>query len=319
MRWRNTALATAGAMAGAYIGTSLATAISIAHKPRRLAINDTPTSVGLHYRNISFPSRRGRNDPIRVLNGWLIPATRNDGSSERPRDAKWVVMVHGDATNRTDPQVGALGMARAFSSQGYGILMFDLRGCGESADANFTAGWDERLDVLGALDCLVEMGADRARIGIIGFSLGAVASLLACSTPGVAGALVSDSGFADLWQIVRQRYGNRAIASKLIRPGIDLFLKRIYGFKMSDVSPVASLSQSDIPALIIHGGEDRIVPVSHAARLAHARGIPQHEIDSGDSDRFWILPNAEHAQIYRTAPELYIKRVANFYGRHLAD
>lgn len=317
MSFRKTLLSAAGVAAGSYIGASAAMSISMGHRSRRIALNDTPLSVGMDYRDISFPSRRSYTASSVRLHGWMIPA-RGDGRELRVRESRWLVLVHGDGSNRADPQVGMMGLATDMNQLGYGILMFDLRGCGESEDGTFTAGWSESLDVLGALDCLVEVGADRSRIGVIGFSLGAVSSHIACSSPGVAAALVSDSAFADLWMMFKRSLQGGAFAAALMRPGLDFFLERLYGYRLSDVSPARSLAESDVPTMIVHGSSDAVIPPSHARELARACGASQAEIDSGDSDNFWMVAGAGHAQSYRQDPTGYVRRVSEFLDRHLA-
>ena len=317
MGWINRAALMAGAMTSAYLGASAALALRISRRTRRMPVHDDPSSVGLSFMEISFNSRRDLTDPEHLLRGWLV-LPKGVEVTPVERDTRWLVIVHGDGANRSDPQAGSMGLAKAMWDLGYGVLMFDLRGCGESADADFTGGWTERLDVLGALDHLVWLGADRTRIGVLGFSLGGVAATLACSTPGVAGAVISDSAFSDFWSIIKVQTGMRAAVVKMVRPGLDLMLQMLVGYRLGDVSPEQHVSECDTPMLVIHGAQDDMVPITHARRLARARGLSQSEIDEGDCDEFWIAPGAGHAQAFRTNPKGYVDRMATFLDRHLA-
>ncbi len=317
MGWINRAALMAGAMTSAYLGASAALALRISRRTRRMPVHDDPSSVGLPFMEISFNSRRDLTDPEHLLRGWLV-LPKGVEVTPVERDTRWLVIVHGDGANRSDPQAGSMGLAKAMWDLGYGVLMFDLRGCGESADADFTGGWTERLDVLGALDHLVWLGADRTRIGVLGFSLGGVAATLACSTPGVAGAVISDSAFSDFWSIIKVQTGMRAAVAKMVRPGLDLMLQMLVGYRLGDVSPEQHVSECDTPMLVIHGAQDDMVPITHARRLARARGLSQSEIDEGDCDEFWIAPGAGHAQAFRTNPKGYVDRMATFLDRHLA-
>ncbi len=317
MGWLNRAAMFAGALTSAYLGASAALAINMSRRGRRVPLQDDPSSVGMPYRDVSFTSRRDFDDPEHVLKGWLaLPM----GVEMTPvsRDTRWVVLVHGDSANRADPQAGAMGVAKSMWDLGYGVLMFDLRGCGESDDGEFTGGWQERLDVLGALDYLVWLGADRSRIGVLGFSLGGVAASLACANPGVAGALISDSAYCDFWMVIKERSRMRPWASTLLKPGMDLMLQMLVGYRLDEVSPERHISECDIPMLVIHGAKDNVVPLVHARRLARARGLSQTEIDEGDCEQFWVVPDAGHAQAFRTGPAEYVERVAGFLDRNLA-
>ncbi len=317
MGWLNRTAMLASAFASAYMGASAALVLNMSRRRRRVPLHDDPSSVGLPYHDVTFRSRRDFDDPEHMLKGWLA-LPRGVEVTPVSRETRWLVLVHGDSANRADPQAGALGLAKAMWEMGYGVLMFDLRGCGESDDADFTGGWNERLDVLGALDHLVWLGADRTHIGVLGFSLGGVAATLACANPGVAGALISDSAYSDFWSIIKERSRLRPWVSTLLRPGMDLMLQMLIGYRLGEVSPEQHVSECDTPTLIIHGERDEVVPTDHARRLAKARGLSQTDIDSGDCEQFWIAPQAGHAQAFRTDPAGYVNRVAGFLDRHLA-
>ncbi len=318
MGWLSRTVTLAGAVTAAYLGASAAMVLSMSNRERRLGLNDDPSAVGMEFREVSFTSRRSAWDAPRQLSGWLIPP-QSEGEVMSPRETRWVVLVHGDGANRSDPQVGLIGLAASMRQLGYGLLMFDLRGCGNSEDGEFTGGWRERLDVLGALDYLVKIGADRARIGVIGFSLGAVAATLACSSPGVVAAVVADSAYSDLWEMLKRRFRLKSGFSTIIRPGFDLMTQMLIGHRLAAVSPELALSESDTPVLIIHGARDEEVPMESARRLARARGVSESEIDAGDSERIWIHPDAEHVKTYRTVPGEYVARVSEFLSKHLAS
>ena len=317
MGWINRLAIVAGAATSAYLGASTALALRMSRRGRRMPLHDDPSSVGLPYLDVSFNSRRDLTDPEHLLKGWLV-LPKGVEVTPVARDTRWLVIVHGDGANRADPQAGALGLAKAIWELGYGVLMFDLRGCGESADGEFTGGWTERLDVLGALDHLVWLGADRSRIGVLGFSLGGVAATLACSNPGVAGAVISDSAFSDFWSMIKVRTGMRATVAELMRPGLDLMLQMLVGYRLGEVSPEQYVSEFDTPMFVIHGERDNVVSVSHARRLARARGLSQSDIDGGDCEALWIAPGAGHVQAFRSDPAGYVDRVADFLDRHLA-
>ena len=110
----------------------------------------------------------------------------------------------------------------------------------------------------------------------------------------------------------------RAAVAELVRPGLDLMLQMLVGYRLGEVSPVQHISECDTPMMVIHGAEDNIVPVAHAQRLARGRGLSQSDIDEGDCEGLWIAPDAGHAQAFRTHPGDYVDRVSTFLDRHLA-
>lgn len=135
----------------------------------------TPASLGLAAEEVVF----GASDGV-ILRGWFI--ARSDGGSQ---PAPAIVFVHGWSWNRLgnragssllpDRDVEVLELAQALSQAGFHTLLFDLRNHGESDTAMpVTFGVYEARDLIGAVALLRRRpDVDRARIGAIGFSMGA--------------------------------------------------------------------------------------------------------------------------------------------------
>jgi dipeptidyl aminopeptidase/acylaminoacyl peptidase len=279
----------------------------------RVRPEETPESVGLEYRDVSFTSRGGDAR----LSGWIItPESGSDSPQTTARGTSWVIMLHGDNTNRSDAKTGTLGIARALHQRGFGIFMFDLRGRGDSPAAMSSSGYFERLDLQGASDYLVSKGADRSRIGVLGFSLGGAVALLVGSNPNNFGAVVSDSAFADFSLTLRSSMTGIKRPLTIWFRGMEFMARSIYGIDIKDISPARSIARSDTPVLVIHGEDDAIVPVEHARLLGRAIGASFDEIEGGE-ETVWIVPNAGHTGSFRTEPKAYIERLVKFYEAHL--
>ena len=163
-----------GLAASGYAGVSAALAWSLT-RTVRVRSDETPESVGLEFRDVDFTSRGGDA----ALSGWLIPPdSRADPPGTTAQSTPWIVMVHGDNSSRSDSKTGMLGIARALRERGFGIFMFDMRGRGDSPSSLSSSGYFERLDLQGASDYLVSKGADRKRIGVLGFSLALLLEIL---------------------------------------------------------------------------------------------------------------------------------------------
>ncbi len=225
-------------------------------------------------------------------------------------------MVHGFGSNSADPTTGMLGLARDLHDRNFGVLLFDFRSSGNSRGNGSSAGYFERFDLLGALDYLAERGVDRARLGVLGHSMGGAVTLMACSTPGTAAAVVSDSAFADLWLMIKRAQSGLLMPLRAANPGMEIMARLLYGIEISEVSPARSLALSESPVLIIHGEEDKVVPVSHARLLAKASGS-EFRATGATSGRIWLVPGAGHLEAYRTATQEYARRVSEFFDAHL--
>lgn len=261
----------------------------------RFPLERTPHVLGLEYTDVSFPSR----DDCLEIHGWLIKA-ENDGRT--------VIMTHGEYRHRDHPELKMLELARDLHQHGYSVLMIDLRGHGESQGDRISAGYYEKRDVLGAIDYLKGLGIPSPKVALLGFSLGAATSILAAAEEREIGAVISDSSFANLKELLGQEVKRRMGLPTFFIPLLKFTGKIMYGFDPTSVSPiekVASISPSRI--FFIHGEKDAQIPPEHAYRLMEASG--------GSQNQMWIVPEAEHVRAYVTYPQEYVSRVVAFLDK----
>lgn len=310
MGWVRKVALFGAAAAGAYVAVSAGMAAGMT-RTVRIRPEDDPSAVGLEFTDVSFRSRDGELE----LSGWLVPP-QDEQRTPDPGATRWIVMVHGFGTNRANPAAGGLGLARDLSDRGFGVFMFDLRGCGDSAGDSGSAGFYERLDLLGALDFLVAAGADRGRVGVHGSSLGAAVALMTCANPGTVAAVVADSSFADLNTRIRESLTGAKRPLFLFTPGMDIMARLMFGLDVKEVSPARMIAGSETPVFIVHGEDDEMVPVRHARILGRAIGADAEAPVPGRG--VWIIPGTGHVQGYRNRRTEYVNRVAGFFDRHLA-
>jgi len=204
---------------------------------------------------------------------------------------------------------GALGISIALWRKGFNVIVYSYRGMSGSDRAPITFGIKEVLE-LQAVIAFARKRIPRARIGLLGYSMGAVVSLLgAAGEPGVE-ALVLDSPFSDLRTLLIENVRMRARL-----PGTPfvwlagLMLRARSGNRLAECSPISVLSSLEPrPLFFIHGGADRITNVNHSRRLYDAYRGPRE---------IWIVQGAPHAGAYFADRPLYVERVAGFFARHL--
>jgi len=262
-------------------------------KAKRVQIKDNPSRLGLSYEDVSFPAAR---DGV-LLRGWYVMS----GDSDR-----CIVMAHGDGYHRADPTIGMLDIARGLTEHGYNVLMFDLRGHGESGEGRLTGGYYERRDVLGAISYIKGRGILSRHIGLLGFSMGAAASLLAAAEDAELPASVSDSCWADLMDLIKSEVARHPYMPKFLTSVIPRMAKILYEVDVEEIKPLQAVNKiAPRPIFFIHGEADRRVPVENARRL--------YQTNKSHSNMLWIVPNAGHARAYKTRPEEYIDRVTAFF------
>jgi len=261
----------------------------------RVPLERNPGALGLTYENVSFQSI----DDELTLRGWFL---------SNPDSEQVIVMVHGNECNRDDPSIGTLDIASQLVEHDYNVLMFDLRGCGESGGDMVSGGLYEKRDLEGAVKYLKERDFDH--IGVLGFSLGAVTSLLTVAEDKDINAVVADSSFADLGDIMGPEFSKRTKAPAIFLQPILFMIKIMYGVDFNAIKPVESVTGiTSTPIFFIHGGEDETIPVEHAYRLKQASQNPRNQL--------WVVAGAGHARSYITYPEEYIRRVTEFFDAAL--
>jgi uncharacterized protein len=280
----------------------------------RVPLYATPASLGLQYKDVTFPSRE---DHLQ-LSGWFIPGVLPNGSLTAQRT---IIVVHGNNANRADQSVGLLNLSGAFARNGFAVLAFDVRGNGESSPAPRSFGYFEQRDVLGAVDFLrtgslpyPDLGRPRAIAGY-GLSMGGSALLLAAAHEPAIRALVADSTATDYLPILEREAPKASHLPSFFTPGMFVAARAIYGIDFYNVRPVDVVAQlAPRPLFFIHGDADTFVPPSNMADLAAAAwAAPNAHVQT------WLVPGATHSQSYNTQPQAYVSRVVAFYAASLGS
>jgi uncharacterized protein len=247
---------------------------------------------------VSFPSAE---DEL-PLSGWFFESTER-------LPAPTILLCHGVWTGRRE----CLPMALRFHQAGYNVLCFDFRAHGLSAGRFTSVGQHETKDVLGAIGYLRgRPEVDPERIAVVGFSMGAVASIKAAARCPDIAAVVADSAYSDFVDAVRYSFGRVAVLPHY--PFAPLALRCARWIVHADVSqlrPVDVIRDiSPRPLLITHGGADAIVPVQHASLLFQAAEEPKE---------LWITPGVGHVGTRDTDPDGYFSRIEAFLRKALVD
>ena len=272
-----------------YVGTSTLGAAALMQIPR-LPLVGSPASVGLTFQDVAFASRV---DGV-PLKGWFIPAL---GDSV-------LVIVHGGFQNRVDPTVDTLDLARDLVHEGYDLLLFDLRGRGESGGKGRSlSNIDE--DIGGAIDYLKSRGYPTGKIGIIGYCSGAASACLFASRERIGG-LVLDGCFTSVKDMVYNQASIRGIPRlpvDVFLPGLELAAKVFYGYEA--VNPVDVVRNVQCPVLFIHEEDDDLISTVDDVKLTDTSGNP--------TNMLWEVDGTVHSKAYQAYPVEYVAKVSEFF------
>jgi len=246
---------------------------------------------------VSFPSVE---DNTRI-SGWFFA-----GSGSRRGPA--VVLCHGIWTGRRE----CLPLALRFQAAGYNVLCFDFRAHGRSDGRFISVGHHETNDVVGAVHYLKQRPEiDPTRIGVIGFSMGAAATIQETARCADIAAVVADSSYATF--VDAAKYSFSLVTRMPHFPMAPLALqsaKWIMHFDATQLRPIDVIGRiAPRPVLLTHGTLDEIVPVRHAHALFKAAEEPKE---------LWIVPGARHVEARDLDPDGYFDRIEHFLSEALS-
>jgi uncharacterized protein len=232
-----------------------------------------------------------------TLRGWYCPT---------PKHRRLIVLIHGMGGSRDE--MARIG--RDLHAEGYDVLLFDLRGHGRSDPSRLYMGGRERGDVRAVLDWASRQGYPADRVGWLGWSMGASTILMEAAQNARIKAVVLDSPFGNLPELLDRQLTQHSHLPKVFNPGILAAARLAYGVRTDNLIPIRSALQwGRRPMLLIHGEADSIVPVKQARQIARAIGPTCQSV---------ILPGVEHVGAYNQAPGRYIAAVDRFFDRNLA-
>ncbi len=229
----------------------------------------------------SRPPRGAFDLEVPVDDGVKIVCRAYPGEDQKP----WLLYFHGNGEVVSDYD----GIAPMYNEKDLNLLVADYRGYGASS-GNPTFK-DMVSDARAIFDYVT---AEESEIGggqnwyVMGRSLGSISALeLAANRADQVKGIIIESGFISVAGLIRHL--------GLPSPG--------------DLSPLEEeyrrrTAQVNLPALIIHGEHDRLVPLTQGKDLYESLGSEQKELV--------VIPGADHNNIMFANPEKYIAAINSF-------
>jgi fermentation-respiration switch protein FrsA (DUF1100 family) len=264
----------------------------------------SPAYVQQSYESVSFKSR---GVPALTLKGWWFPAP---GIAPATKAA---VMVHGKDQNRIDSSFDPGRIARALIADGWAVLLFEMRGHGESEGLRWGLGQYEPNDILAAIDLAAEKtGLARSRIATIGESMGAGSVLMTVGRDPSIGPVVTDSAYASASQVVDEVGPLYSGLPAFFTPGLVLMSRILYRLDIDSVVPVDVVrAHPERAFFFIQCVDDRTVALHHGLDLRAASA----NLDT----QLWLVNDCGHVKAFVTHPQEWTARVIAFLDRHVAD
>ena len=248
-----------------------------------------PTAdLGVPYQHVEFTTSDGL-----TLRGWYIAS--NNGAA--------VISFPGRASSQK--------RAKMLARHGYGVLLFDRRGEGESDGDPNLLGWQGERDIHAAVRYLQHRSdVDPDRIGGIGLSVGGEMMIEAAAESTALKAIVSEGGSA------------RSLSDDLANSGgakADLIGTAL-------ITAATSLFTSNTPPANLKSLVRKIDPRTSVFFVYGEKGQPTEEpanrgfyrVAKGPTE-IWEVPGSRHMGGIDAQPAAYERRVVGFFDRALLD
>ncbi|HSE80231.1 MAG TPA: CocE/NonD family hydrolase [Gaiellaceae bacterium] len=283
-RWLRRALIAVAAVAAAYwLVVPLVIALVATHTPRDAV---EPADLGRPYEPVSLET----SDGLR-LDGWYVPSE------------------NGAAILAYPGRSGPIPHARMLAGHGYGVLLLDMRGRGESEGDPNAFGWGATKDVAAAVDFLqARPDVEDGRIGGLGLSVGGE-QLLEAAAEG-----------AELDAVVSEGAGTRSVSEDLTRgpagwpslptAAVMTAATAVFSWDLPPAALEELVAQiSPVPILLVYAGNGQ-----------GGEDLNQTYFDAADEPKaLWEIPEAGHTGGLESRPDEYEQRVVGFFDQALLE
>ncbi len=256
-----------GLGAAVFVGL-LRAAIWRSFRAPRLAEDEGPSAHGLPGGAARLPTVRERH-----LHAWWVPPEIGR------RDA--LCLIHGWGANASVmlPLVEALRRR-----DGRGVLVLSARCHGASDGDTFASLPRFAEDLSAGVDWLRERPeVDPEAVTVAGHSVGAGAALLCAARRDDLRGVVALSAFAHPRLVMRRYLAEIKVPWCPAGWLVSRYVERIIGHRFDAIAPMTTVARVGVPAVLLHGDADRVVPVAEA-RLIRRRG----------GARLVVLPGVDH-------------------------
>jgi len=278
-RWIYRAIAVPlGLLAFVYTVIPVNMAITETHKWRE-PIGSPPSA---DYQDVTFEASDGAK-----IAGWYRP-TQNGAT---------LIVLHGGGGDRT----GAVRHAKLLVKHGYGVLLYDARGRGESEGAQNSYGWGWDKDLAGAMAFLKSRDeVDPERIGGLGLSTGADVLANAAAERKDMKAVVADGTWSGNFEDSQRTTGRGAMTPFF---AVEFATVRLTSGSKPGAVIEESMKRLASPVLMVAAG----APEKRAGEV-YDRAAGDRPLD------VWYLPEVTHTAAIRQVAPQYEQRVTAFFG-----
>ncbi len=219
----------------------------------------------------------------------------------------WVVILHGQ--NGSVEDIYDIGLY--YATEGYNILMPDLRAHGESEGSYYGMGWLDRLDVINWIDVILDEHPS-ANVIIHGVDLGADTALMLSGEPLKESikVIIAEGAYTSAWDVVKKEYKARHPKWPVfpIMHMLNPVAKVWGGYTLTEADAVSQVKKTKVPILLIRGGNDTYVTEAMTEELNQAIAS-EHEV--------LTIATGTHEDCRFAEPDTYYGKVMEFIEKYV--
>ncbi|TGY16016.1 alpha/beta hydrolase [Lactobacillus intestinalis] len=225
---------------------------------------------------------------------------------------KTAVILHGYMNNKDT----MAAYAYLLNKLGYNVLLPDARAHGDSEGKYIGYGWIEKSDVKKWINKVLAKNGSNNKVVLFGVSMGGATAMMTSGEklPKQVKAVVEDCGYTSVKDEIEHEAQDLYHMPTFPRfPMVEIVSginKAKVGYFFQDGSSVNQLKKNTRPILFIHGAKDTFVPTKMVYQNYKATKSPKE---------LWIVPKAQHAKSYQTAPKQYEQHVARFLNKYVKN
>jgi len=211
-----------------------------------------------------------------------------------------VIALHGYRSNKNK----YLPVIPFFTSRGYDFIAVDLRGHNMSEGDYTGFSYLEKKDINDLIDYLRRENLIRGKLILYGHSIGAATAVGVASEREDVDALVLESLFTSFDKII-PNYINfyTGVNADSLPNQAEKFIFDKIKIPADSIRPVDQAEKIDIPVLLIHGAQDKKVPLKHAEKMYERLKGPKKLI---------VIDSATHNTLWERGGDAYFDTILRF-------
>lgn len=223
--------------------------IHVGFRAPRIVEKKTPAESGMSYQEVFIPAQKQKQ-----LFAWFLP-----GDPSAPT----IIIIHGWGGNAEL----MLPLAQPFLQAGINVLLLDARNHGRSDASGHSSLPRFAEDIDSAISWVAQHKG--GEIILLGHSVGGGAVLFVASQRTDISAVISISAFAHpKWMMLRY-LTEKKIPSALIHLILS-YVEWLIGERFDTIAPMNTACNAHCPVLLVHGKEDRTIPLSDALTIKNS-------------------------------------------------